>query len=379
MKAFLSYPREQHESAQAFYRFLQSVGVETWWDRADLVTGDEWNRERWDALRAADLFVLICSQETFAKSGVIQREIREALELARDKPPGLIYILCLRVEDVEIPPELARFQWLDLFRKGWKPELARGLKKAFAQRSLPAPAPLEVALTTSISSSAEPDSVDEEDENGTRASVFLRYLEEGSYWEYVNAEILIRALGGLYEARRQQAEWTHGDGTGDWYQSITEFHRSGELVSLVVAGGSYFNRAIHPNHFVTTVNLFGPRNGRLQITELFDHSPKAFEILLDYCNLDLKRQGTLVGEAPVSLDHHADMVGWELFSHYNVNERGMIINFSAAAGLPHVLGVFEIYIPWELVKGFLIPSVRTFLSFHGLPVESERSFDGMAP
>lgn len=371
MKAFLSYPREREAEAETAYRFLQAVGIDTWWDRTSLVAGDDWDRERAAAQATADLFVLICAPETFAKTGVIQREVRQALEAAKDRPLGQNYILNLRTEEVSLPSELGQFHWLDMFSDGWRPLLARALKKALLQRSQPIPPALEVALASSTSSAAEPVSFEEEDENGTRSVFYLRYPASDTYWEYVNAEINARALGSLYEARRHQADWTHGTGTGDWEMSVSEFHRSGDLVSLVIAGSSYFNGAIHPNHFVYTLNLFGSRVGKVEVHDLFHSSTKAFDLILEYCDLDLKRQGILTSETPITLESYLGQDRWDIFRHYNVNDRGMILNFSAVAGLPHVFGVFEIYVPWELVKGYLIPSIRTFLAAHGLPVVSE--------
>jgi hypothetical protein len=369
VKAFLSYPREREAEAETAYRFLQAVGLDTWWDRTNLVPGDDWNRERAAAQATADLFVLICAPETFAKTGVIQREVRQALEVAKDRPPGQNYILSLRTEDIPLPSELGQFHWLDMFSDGWRPLLARALKKAFEQRSQPIPPALEVALATSTSSAAEPMSIEEEDVNGTRSVFFLRYPATETYWEYVNAEINARALGSLYEARRHQADWTHGTGTGDWEMSVSEFHRSGDLVSLVVAGSSYLNGAIHPNHFVNTLNLFGPTVGKADIHDLFDNDTKAFDLILEYCDLDLKRQSVAADEAPITLESFLGQDRWDIFRHYNVNDRGMILNFSAAAGLPHVLGVFDIYIPWEWVKDFLSPTIRAFLRSCGVPIE----------
>ena len=211
--------------------------------------------------------------------------------------------------------------------------------------------------------------IEEEDETGSRGAYFFSYEDTGSYWEYVNAEIITTAMGGLLESRRHMADWKRErDQSSDWQLSLSEFHRQGELVSLVVAGSSYFGGTLHPNHFVTTINIFGPSCGRVSITDLFDHNSKALSILVEYCDLDLKRQGFELGEEPLSLGGYAESYGWELFEHFSVNERGMILNFSEAAGLPHVLATFEVYVPWEAMRTFLTYSVRCFLEKSGLPV-----------
>jgi len=104
------------------------------------------------------------------------------------------------------------------------------------------------------------------------------------------------------------------------------------------------------------------------IEDLFGHEPNALSLVRDYCNVDLKHHNLELADKPLTLTRYAENLGWEPFSQFKVNERGMILNFSAAAGLPHVLGLFEIYLPWEFVRALLPPSIRTFLESCGLPV-----------
>src|SRR5690349_3989599 len=88
MQSFLSYPSERLPIARLVYEFLCSVGVRPWFDKESIVGGQDWDRERAAAQRASDVTFLIVSSETLTKAGVIQREIKDALELVRDKPFG---------------------------------------------------------------------------------------------------------------------------------------------------------------------------------------------------------------------------------------------------------------------------------------------------
>jgi hypothetical protein len=95
MEIFLSYPSERLKVAREVYGFLTSVGVDVWFDKESLVAGQVWDRERKEAQKRADLTVLVCSRETVEREGVIQREVKDILDLLEEKPVGDIYLSSL--------------------------------------------------------------------------------------------------------------------------------------------------------------------------------------------------------------------------------------------------------------------------------------------
>jgi TIR domain-containing protein len=147
VEIFLSYPSEHVEIARAIYEFLRWIGADVWFDKESLVAGQDWDRERLEAQRRADLTVLICSRETFEKPGVIQREVKQVLDLLNDKPLGRIYLICVRIEEIGFPPELARYQWVNYFEPDWKVKLARSLNLKFKELKLDVPDRVEQVLS----------------------------------------------------------------------------------------------------------------------------------------------------------------------------------------------------------------------------------------
>jgi hypothetical protein len=113
VEVFLSYPSERGDVARTVYDFLKSLDIDVWFDKESLVAGQDWNRERAEAQRRANLTVLICSPETIERPGVIQREVKTILELLDDKPFGQIYLVTVRTHEVAIPPELAKYHYVD--------------------------------------------------------------------------------------------------------------------------------------------------------------------------------------------------------------------------------------------------------------------------
>jgi len=218
MKTFLSYPSEKLDSAREVYDFLRSLGIQIWFDKESLIAGQNWDRERSIVQRSADLIILICSLETIRRSGVIQREIKEALELARDKPLGDVFLVSLRTEEISLPLEWSLYQYIDLFRTGWQLQLARSIHLRLEQLG----APLPDSLTAFFEAQEAEERIELktlrfEGKNFEAQADYFVYRRGGLFWDYVNAEITADAVGGFYKARAQGPIYLEGQKhAGDW-------------------------------------------------------------------------------------------------------------------------------------------------------------------
>jgi formylglycine-generating enzyme required for sulfatase activity len=61
------------------------------------------------------------------KEGYLQREIKDALYVAEEKPEGTIFVIPVKLEEVEVPKRLSRWQWAKLFEEGGYQRLVRAL------------------------------------------------------------------------------------------------------------------------------------------------------------------------------------------------------------------------------------------------------------
>lgn len=206
MKVFLSYPSEHLEVALEIKNFVRSVGIECWFDKDSLVAGEDWDRARRKGLVEADVVLLLCAAQTTARNGVYQREINEAIELLKDRRLGTIYIVPLRIEDAPLPAELSRFQYVDHFDAAWRRKLAVGLARATTEKGEDLPAALAVAATQSEEGGSISHAILEDRPEGSYELNWFTYTMEGEYWDFVNGVIRSKALGGLYETRRQMAD-----------------------------------------------------------------------------------------------------------------------------------------------------------------------------
>lgn len=124
-KVFISYAREDREIAEKLYRDLQKPGVQPWIDSFDLGLGQPWEEAIRKAISECRYFVTLMSSRSVRKKGHVQKESRQALEIAKEYPEDEVFILPLRLDECE--PTFAgirRVQWGDLF-----PSYEEGLKK----------------------------------------------------------------------------------------------------------------------------------------------------------------------------------------------------------------------------------------------------------
>lgn len=107
------------------------MGAEPWFDAVDLLPGQEWEPTIRQALRRCTHFIALISQRSVDKRGFVQNELRTAFELLRELPPGDIFLIPVRLEQVEPRhEELRRIHWVDLFvdRTGGLEKIARSLQ-----------------------------------------------------------------------------------------------------------------------------------------------------------------------------------------------------------------------------------------------------------
>jgi len=87
-------------------------------DTKDILPGEDWKQKLMNTIREAPFFLACLSNNSIDKRGVIQEEIREALDVWRQKLDSDIYFIPVRLEDCAVPGALTKFQWVDLFQDG---------------------------------------------------------------------------------------------------------------------------------------------------------------------------------------------------------------------------------------------------------------------
>jgi len=103
-------------------------------DQRDIMGGEIWKRAIEQGIHHSPIFIACLSQHSVRKRGVIQKEIKQALEIAEGMLPEDISIIPLRLEECEMPERLKDFQAVDFYEPdGWE-RLLTALQEAIERR-----------------------------------------------------------------------------------------------------------------------------------------------------------------------------------------------------------------------------------------------------
>jgi TIR domain len=103
---FLCHADEDSETVARISEKLWQRGYVTWFDKKDLLPGDEWQRAVEVAIDRSDYAIVCISRRSLAKHGFVNREVRLILRNHENRPLGGRYIVPILLDDAEIPHEI---------------------------------------------------------------------------------------------------------------------------------------------------------------------------------------------------------------------------------------------------------------------------------
>ena len=129
-RIFISYARPDAHIVGQIVRFLQVAGFDTWFDLHDLPPGHEWRFVIEREIARARLLILCLSTRSVDRTGFFQKELRLALEQAELRPREKVFILPIRLNPCPTPPDIARWQVLDMFTEKATRRLLQAIQDA---------------------------------------------------------------------------------------------------------------------------------------------------------------------------------------------------------------------------------------------------------
>jgi len=116
LRVFLCHATGDKPTVRQLYQRLHREGwIDAWLDEEKLLAGQAWDTEIEKAVETADAVIVCLSKKSVSKEGYIQRELKYVLDIALDKPEDSIFIIPLRLGELEVPRQLRRWQSLDFF------------------------------------------------------------------------------------------------------------------------------------------------------------------------------------------------------------------------------------------------------------------------
>lgn len=114
---FISYAREDEKKAAEVYDALMDRGHIPWMDKKELIAGQDWKLKIRKAIEQSQYFVALMSEQSVTKRGFVQKELRFALDVLGEIPPGQIYFVPARLENCDVPDAIRSLHWIDLWKK----------------------------------------------------------------------------------------------------------------------------------------------------------------------------------------------------------------------------------------------------------------------
>lgn len=134
IKVFLSYAREDLAKVEKLYQNLSYLDIQPWMDVRDILPGEQWKSSIQKAIRNADFFLACLSVNSVNKRGFVQKEIKDALEIWREKLSADIYLIPVRLDDCVVPDEVRDLQWVNLFEQGGWERLVQAIEVGIERR-----------------------------------------------------------------------------------------------------------------------------------------------------------------------------------------------------------------------------------------------------
>ena len=96
---FISYAREDSDTAKRLRTDLKDAGLNPWLDKEELLGGQNWKNQIEDAISKSRYFIPLFSKTSVAEIGYVQSEFRFALDVLKRYPPNVIFYIPLRLDD----------------------------------------------------------------------------------------------------------------------------------------------------------------------------------------------------------------------------------------------------------------------------------------
>ena len=141
-RIFLCHASEDKPRVKELYHTLKDAGYWPWLDKFDLLPGQRWRPVIKKVVTDPNNLILVClSQHAITKQGVVQQEIKWALDILEQIPEEAIYLIPVRLEVCRAPEQLAEFHWVDIFEPDGFEYLIRALDFELRQRAKTPPPP----------------------------------------------------------------------------------------------------------------------------------------------------------------------------------------------------------------------------------------------
>jgi hypothetical protein len=383
-KLFLSYASEDVEPVTFLYESLRRAGCEPWMDRRDILPGEDWSRCIWRAIHNADFIIVCLSPRSVSKRGYVQREIKEALDLWKERLEDDIFVVPVKLVECAVPDALARFQWVEMFQSDGLERVLRAIQRSFST--------VGSQIEDLDASGFETESITEADPDQLVYTLSIEYPQFRPRADASLSEINARIRGyiGKMELRfrkeslaclEMQDERDRRHSTA-WLRdelkvSFAVHLLTEDLVSIEFSLMTYGAGAVHPNSHTRTFNFRRKPTLELDLTDVVDPLSDYLQTFSQHCISELgKQRDAEPGSVPFDENWLSQGAGpvHRNFENWLFVARGIRVVFDPYQVDCYAAGRHEVNVPIAILGSVL--KAEYFNLLRGTVNESERQASG---
>ncbi|MEW6285516.1 MAG: toll/interleukin-1 receptor domain-containing protein [Chloroflexota bacterium] len=110
LKVFLCHASEDKPIVRELFERLQADGFAPWLDSEALLPGQDRDLEIQKVMRQSGAVIVCFSSVSVSKEGYVQKEIKYAQDIQKEKPEETIFFIPLQLEECEMPFSLRGIQ-----------------------------------------------------------------------------------------------------------------------------------------------------------------------------------------------------------------------------------------------------------------------------
>jgi hypothetical protein len=147
LKVFVCHASENETTVKELVDQLKADGFDPWFYTDKILPGMDWDLENQKAMRESDAVIVCFSKIAVEKEGYIQKEIKYAVEIQKEKPEGTIFLIPVQLDECNIPYSLRNVQWGKYFELGGYTKIVQSLNQRATQLKLKVTEQIQLELT----------------------------------------------------------------------------------------------------------------------------------------------------------------------------------------------------------------------------------------
>lgn len=141
-EVFISYGHPDLPVVKALVEFLRGLKIKVWFDKTNLLPGEQWDDVIQERISKSKVFLLCLSSKAIDRRGFYQKEIQLAMNTALTIPPNQLYLMPVRLDNLDfdhIPWKLRQYHISGLSDLNGINQLITALERTLNRSFKPSP------------------------------------------------------------------------------------------------------------------------------------------------------------------------------------------------------------------------------------------------